>query len=357
MVSRPNNVALFGAAPRTFRLLGICVVLAMSGCSLLTTDMDSCEVNADCRAEFGLGAVCAQDGYCELSLVHPRCTKTFPDDLLDNPIEYKDSIVVGNLMDRSLGTHQARENSAQLAFKGINVEGGVEGQSFGVIFCTIEVNSDFDDLTRPEAAVASARYLVDDIGVPAIIGPAASSDTQAVFMEVKPDQVLIISPSATSPALEALDDPPFNDSTPGLLWRTAPPDSLQGRAIADDMTRPGAERQTPVSSVAAVHETGAYGEALAAVFANEFSGQTSLFPYDDPTNLPEATAAAGGSPAEEVLFISSQSEDVIAFLNAATPLPSSTTRIPVRAASCMPHLCASANGDTTPAALPGWHQV
>ena len=39
-----------------------------------------------------------------------------------------------------------------------------------------------------------------------------------------------MSPSATSPALTELE-PAASDETPGLLWRTVPPDSLQGRVI------------------------------------------------------------------------------------------------------------------------------
>lgn len=292
--------------------------LVTVGCSVTTSDVAECTTSQECRTAFGFGTSCAGDGYCTQAEPSPRCLKTYPEDLFQNPTKYSDAIVIGNLMDRSLGTHQARENAAQLAFQQVNEYGGIEGRSFAQVFCTIEVNSDFDDLNRQEAAVASARYLIDALGVPAIVGPAASSDTQAVFQAIQNDDVLIISPSATSPSLSGLETPPFDDQAPGRLWRTAPPDSLQGQAIANDMNRPGPGRPGSVSSVAVIHEAGAYGEGLLQVFTLLFQGTVEVFPYDNESALSFGIADAGLANVEEVLFISSQSEDVISFLDAAT---------------------------------------
>ena len=303
-------------------LLLITGTAAASGCSLFTTDFTSCDVNADCRGAFGIGSVCAADGFCEQPQRFDRCEKAFPSNLLDDPLSERDRIVIGNLMDRSSTTHRARENSAELALGLANDEGGVAGREFGVVFCTIEENLEIDGLSRQEAAVASARYLVDVIGVPAIIGPAASGDTQSVFQELdnNGDDVLVISPSATSNALTDLEPDP-SDASPGLLWRTAPPDEIQGAAIVSDMLSPGDLRLNPVTNVAVVFEAGAYGDGLANGFAAAFQAQggtVTLLRFDGDGQRSEAVTQAGLGNAEEVLFISSQKDDVIAFLNAAT---------------------------------------
>ena len=289
-----------------------------TSCSLTTTDVAECTSSLECRTAFGFGSACSNEGYCTQAETTPRCTKTYPEDLFDEPEKYSNTIVIGNLMDRSLVTHQARENAAQLALQQANEQGGVDGWTFGSVYCTIEVNSDYDDYNRQEAAVASARYLIDSLAVPAIVGPAASGDTQQVFQALANDDVLIISPSATSPALSGLESPPFSDQAPGRLWRTAPPDSLQGQAIASDMTEPGVGRAAPVSNVAVIHEAGAYGEGLLAVFKLVFPGSVTELPYDNQAVLGEAIASAGASGVQEVVFISSQSDDVIAFLDAAS---------------------------------------
>lgn len=296
-------------------LLGALAALATS-CSLGTVSQDACETDGDCQQAFGFGAVCGEEGLCERAEPNPRCTRTYPDDLLGAPERYADTLVIGSLMDRSLETHEARERSAELAFTQANDSEGIEGRSVGIVFCTIEESSDFDSLSRTEAAVASAEYLVDSLGVPAILGPPASSDTQAVFTTIRDRGALVISPSATSPALTDIDTTSPTDESPGLLWRTAPPDSLQGTVIAGDMSMRG------VSDVAVIHATGPYGEGLARQFELSFGGDVTLFPFDDTTARDTAISEAGAGAFDEVLFISSQTPDAVAFLNASALLSS-----------------------------------
>jgi ABC-type branched-subunit amino acid transport system substrate-binding protein len=300
--------------------LGVVVVLGAGGCTLTTTEIESCRDNTQCRERFGLGFVCRGDGLCEESPPRARCASTYPEDLFDDRAAAAGRIVIGNLMDRSLATHRARERSARLAFKQANDEGGIEDHRFAVVFCTIEENDEYDDLTRSDAAITSARYLVDELGVPAIVGPAASGDTQATFLEIRGDDVLMISPSATSPALSQLKPVVVSDESPGLLWRTAPPDSLQGAAIASDMRLPGVGRSQTVARVGAIYESGAYGEGLYVVFAEAFTaagGAVTPFPYENAAQRDAAIASVASGTYDEVLFVSSQADEVVAFLDAA----------------------------------------
>ncbi len=295
--------------------------LAAGACSTLTTDVSECESTAQCRDAFGFGSVCSANGYCETAAENPRCTHTFPEDLLDQPSTK--TVVLGGVMDRSVGLFEDFEKSARLALKQANDQGGVGTMDFGIVFCTAQGNFG-DGLSPEDASVETARFLVDTYAVPAIFGPASSTDTQAVFLEVGPDGVLVISPSATSPALTDLDPDTVDNESPGLLWRTAPPDSFQGQAIAFDMAAPGTGRIAPVTKVAAIHEQGPYGAGLVQVFASEFQaagGTVTLLPFATTGERDSQITAAGLDPSfDEVLFVSSEVTDVVAFLNIAASI-------------------------------------
>jgi branched-chain amino acid transport system substrate-binding protein len=276
---------------------------------------NSCTSSADCRGRLGFGFICGAGGLCEAVEPLNRCTKTFPENLFASP-SLGNAVVIGNLMDRSLETHQARENSAQLAVSQANAAGGLEGRTFAQVFCTVEENTMFDELPRADAAVASATWLVETLGVPAIVGPAASGDASAVFAAIREKGTLLISPSATSPALTGEDETEPTDEQPGLLWRTCPPDSIQGKVMAEDL------RARDVTTVEVVYQQGAYGEELSRVFQEEFTKQggtadSSPNVYMDPTEIGPLASQLADTAAEEVVFISSQAADVAAFLNAA----------------------------------------
>ncbi len=113
-----------------------------------------------------------------------------------------------------------------LAIQDINAAGGVLGK---------DVLSDFqDDGTSPTKAVAGAKKLIAD-GVPVIIGPSFSGGAEAVLPFTVKAHVVVFSPSATSADLSAVSDG-------GLFFRTAPSDALQAQAIADVITRSGAQK-------------------------------------------------------------------------------------------------------------------
>jgi branched-chain amino acid transport system substrate-binding protein len=96
-----------------------------------------------------------------------------------------------------------------------------------------------------------------------------------------------------------------------LLWRTAPPDTLQGPAIAADMTARN------VAKVFLIAQKGAYGEGLATVFQDAFDGDVTLRVFGSENERTALITEGGSAAAGEVLFISSTQSDLVAFLVAA----------------------------------------
>jgi len=315
---------------RTLSLLSV-MTFAAAGCTFTRTDFNECSSNQDCQAVFGLGSSCNSDGLCEQSERNARCDQQFPSDLFTDQIKHADTIVFGSLMDRSVATQEAREHAARLALLGANEAGGLEGRDFGIVFCNIEAVGDAE--TRADNAIEAAHYLVDTLGVPAIFGPSSSGDTQAVFLDIS--NTLMVSPSATSPALTSLDGDNPTDDDPGLLWRTAPPDDLQGKAIAADLLQQSSLRSggTPsTEKIAIVFEQGPYGEGLATVLSDQYEAlcvgtcAVDLRPYTNASTRNTAITEVGMDAAtEEVVFISSNVDEVIAFLDAAAAISGFTT--------------------------------
>ncbi|MBX3269967.1 MAG: ABC transporter substrate-binding protein [Sandaracinaceae bacterium] len=283
------------------------LALALGGCSLTTSSADRCEAAADCRAAFGLGSACGEDGFCRPAAATPRCTRTFPTHLLRDGLEHRDAFVIGAIADESLETHRARQQAVQLAFGEARDQGGVEGRAVGIVFCTNQVDPSLDELDQRAATEAVTRYLLDELAVRAIVGPPSSDAARAAFEIASTRDALVVSPSASSPALTDLE-PPASDEAPGLLWRTVPPDSLQGRVIASDLTMRDVER------VALVVQDSSYGNGLADVITANFGGALSRFAFSNASERNAAATSAGAGDFQEVVFISSQTMDASAFL-------------------------------------------
>ena len=108
------------------------------------------------------------------------------------------------------------------------------------------------------AASAAAERLVTSEGVKGIMGADCSGVTGAVLSNVAvPNGVVMISPSATSPALSAAEDN-------GLFFRTAPSDARQGEIMASILMERGMEE------VALTYTNNDYGKGLADSFAKAY---------------------------------------------------------------------------------------
>lgn len=108
------------------------------------------------------------------------------------------------------------------------------------------------------AATAVAERLITSDGVVAIMGADCSGVTTAIANNVAiPNGVVMVSPSATSPALSTIDDR-------GLFHRTAPSDARQGQVLATILQSRG------IDEVAITYTNNDYGKGLADSFSAAF---------------------------------------------------------------------------------------
>ncbi len=116
------------------------------------------------------------------------------------------------------------------------------------------------DSTCIDAAAASsaAERLITADAVAAIMGADCSGVTTAIANNVAiPNGVVMISPSATSPALSTIDDN-------GYFFRTAPSDARQGQLLADILKDRG------ITEVAITYTNNDYGKGLSESFGGAF---------------------------------------------------------------------------------------
>jgi branched-chain amino acid transport system substrate-binding protein len=286
-------------------------------CSLETFAPTRCKENSECRGAFGLGFACNAEGFCASHEVDARCGTTFPEDLWQRPQNYADAILLATLFDNAADVPEYQ--AARLAVKQVNDSQGLDGRNFAIVQCSYEESSALDDLAAEEAAIHAIEWMVDYVGPSAVVGPATSGNSEAAYLAVaeRQDAPVFISPSATSPALTYIDGDVKTDEAPGLFWRTAPPDSLQGQVLAFDVARTlpqGAQR------VAIMYQSGPYGTGLADFFeANYVQGEhvVKLYEFDNDTTRDNAVNLAAVEALDAVVFISSDLPDVVSFLNAA----------------------------------------
>ena len=108
------------------------------------------------------------------------------------------------------------------------------------------------------AATAAAERLVTSDAVDAIMGADCSGVTGAILQNVaRPNGVVMISPSATSPGLSTAEDD-------GLFFRTAPSDARQGVIITEILQDRG------ITEVALTYTNNDYGKGLADAFQAAF---------------------------------------------------------------------------------------
>ncbi len=152
------------------------------------------------------------------------------------------------------------KKAAELVVADINANGGIDGRQIELL---VE-----DDVCKPEVATNTATKLVS-AGVKVVLGHICSGATKAALPIYNNAGVIVMSPSATNPALTQSGEYPN-------FFRTIASDDAQARTEVDF-----ALDTLGLSKIAVIHDKGDYGKGLAE-FAKTFlenseKGEVVLF--------------------------------------------------------------------------------
>lgn len=183
-----------------------------------TAEVVECSTHRDCNpsaVDGNTAAICKKPAGRCVPLLSPDCrtvTGNYSDDR---------AIFIGSLFSLTgaqAGTNLPRQQSAMLAVEEINKVGGVprgttsaDARPLVLVSCDESV-----DLMR------AARHLVDELGVPAIVGPNTSQDVLSVSNKLTIEAgVLAMTPSGLASSIADLLDE-------NLTWQMAPNDVQRG---------------------------------------------------------------------------------------------------------------------------------
>ena len=180
-------------------------------------------------------------------------------------------------------------DGAELAMQEVNDSGALLG---GLQVVSVRGDSTCIDSA---AAVAAAERLVTADQVNAIVGGDCSGVTIAMLQQVaKPNGIVMISPSATSPALSTIEDD-------GLFFRTAPSDARQGEVVADIL------QEMDIQEAAMTYTNNDYGKGLADSIAANFEERggtiTINAPHEDGKGDYSAEVAALAAAGGDILVV------------------------------------------------------
>ncbi|QUS35377.1 ABC transporter substrate-binding protein [Falsirhodobacter algicola] len=183
----------------------------------------------------------------------------------------------------------AMADGAELAMKEVSESGAFLD---GSTVTPVRADSTCVDAT---AATAAAERLVTAEGVKGIVGADCSGVSSAVLQNVsRPNGIVQISPSSTSPGLSQVEDD-------GLFFRTAPSDARQGEVMADIISERG------ITSAAVTYTNNDYGLGLANSFAEAFKAKggevTIQAAHDDGKADYSAEIGALSSAGGEILVV------------------------------------------------------
>ena len=178
---------------------------------------------------------------------------------------------------------------AELAMKEVSDSGALLG---GAKVVSVRADSTCGDTA---AGSAATERIVTSDKVNAIVGGDCSGVTTAMLKNVaKPNGIVMISPSATSPALSTVEDN-------GLFFRTAPSDARQGAIVADILKEMG------VKEAALTYTNNDYGKGLAdsiATNVKKAGGKITIsVPHEDGKGDYSAEVAALAAAGGDILIV------------------------------------------------------
>ncbi|HEY6878971.1 MAG TPA: hypothetical protein VI299_13175 [Polyangiales bacterium] len=260
-------MAQLSSSPAAKRL-GTCLVLALLGaCNVFDDDLEKrldgenggpreCRTHPDCAVR-GEEVACTSAGRC-VPLRTDHCA----------PVVGKlgkDAIVLGSLFSLSgaqAQTNLPRAQSAALAVEEINAVGGVPGMGTSKRSLVLVQCDEVADLD------AAAGHLINELKVPAIVGPNVSQDVITVSNKysIAGDTVLI-TPTGVASSIRDLDDN-------NLTWQMIPTDVQRAPLMKNQLT----ELETELRS-----ERPGRDIRLSIIFRNDALGKGTSVALNDMT--------------------------------------------------------------------------
>jgi branched-chain amino acid transport system substrate-binding protein len=210
-----------------------------------------------------------------------RCVPLLSDDcnLITGDYLHDNAIVIGSLFSTSgaqASTNLARQQSATLAVEEINAAGGIpagstsaDGRPLVMISCDESMN-----------LLRAARHLVEELKLPAIVGPNTSQDTLDVSNKLTiSSHTVVLSPTAVASSIaDLLDD--------GLTWQIIPTDVQRAPLMIQQInaleSRLRQERNRQEVKLGVVYRDDALGQGTrVSLNALAFNGK----PLADAVNL------------------------------------------------------------------------
>lgn len=260
-------------------------------------------------------AICEKTkGEC-VPLLSEDCT------LVTGDYQNDQAIFIGSLfqtMNSTASQNVPRQQSATLAVEEINVAGGIPSEQAGKSRPLVMVSCDSStDLIR------AARHLVENIKVPAIVGPNTSQDTLDVSNQVTVKAgVAVLSPTAVAAGIADLLDS-------DLTWLMIPSDvqraQLMLRQINDLEASIKTMRSTSSVKLSIIYRNDALGigtrtsldqlilngKSLSDVSnAGSASGNVHIVPYDYKQPDQNAIVAAEAAFAPDIIVLAGTAESI-----------------------------------------------
>lgn len=189
----------------------------------------SCTATSQCISRFDDSYVCGAAGQCVqvnpqlcAKPVYPRNGET------DNVVFVASLLPLAEPFGTLLGI--PLRNGVELAIQTFNAETSLPGnKKVAWISC--------DTKGGVATANQAAKHVINDIGVPAIIGPGFSESALGITDEVNTKGVFMIVPTATSPAITEQRTAANN-----YIWRNIASDVFQGAAFVKRIQDLGAQK-------------------------------------------------------------------------------------------------------------------
>jgi ABC-type branched-subunit amino acid transport system substrate-binding protein len=273
---------------------------------------DRCDVTSDCEGE----TVCVQATHTCVPVRSEDCA-TVTGDYRDD-----DAIIIGAIYafgGAQAGTSIARHNAALLAIHEISSAGGIprddssaSARPLAMVSCDASVD-----------VVRAGKHLVEELHVPAIVGPNGSQDTLDLSRQVSVQGgTLVMTPTALASSIADLSDN-------GLTWQMVPTDLQRGQlltiAIENMADVLKDERKLEKVKFAAVFRNDALGigtrTSLNDLTINALPlstlvsrGEARIDAYDVSAPDPQATVRAYVEFAPDIIVLAGTAELIIEVL-------------------------------------------